>query len=587
MRKHLIFAALAAFGALIISSCEREKDIETYTAKADEVSLVLGGIATRSAEYSPVIRNNYDLGEEVEGVKLYLEEVVTEMGDLVDDTPETRGTPAYSQNVTQVHGTTFNGEIHGAGGRVAADGPFNIFGLSGGRNAWRRELGFDPWQKAGGDVTFFLHMPATQTGVTNLVASYAANSIEFDYATPAKAADQQDILFASRNLDFDTYVSEYKTNGGSPVLFRHALTGVKFAIGNNTTQAGARTPDDEIQTFITKVEIKGLKDKGHAKYVPAGTETNTDDTDEFSSASSFTWSNLSSTDLVFTQTYGDDNIVDFASGDGVNAPDSFYDGGANRNLNDNKASMTFWFIPQTVTDDLVVTVTLKVWNGIGGNMGEEQTLELEMGKLLKNSTTNAVWKAGQLRTFTLKPNVVDVDIDDDVDGFKKTNVVITNTGNVDAYIRANIVANWWGKTRTGDDGVALGYLGNADNTAPLSPLTFVDPWELDYDTLKDNYNGEFQELPGDDWVRADDGFFYYKNVVKPGEETGSKLFKEYELNTENGGIIPKIMYLSTTGGYLPFTNIRLVMDLTVQAVDATGLADYKAAWAAAGVTVTE
>ena len=582
MRKQIVLAAVAALGVLVCS-CEKEKDITITPVEKDAVSLVLGGVSTRSAEDLQMAeRYSFALEEEiVEGMKFSLEETLVEMGGLAP-VAETRGTPAYTENVVDLY-TDFNGVIYGENGVVATDGKFHqLTDVT--AKPWRRGLGFDPWEKAGGPVTFFVRMPGNAGGVTNLAYDYADNSIDFDYATPAKAEDQKDILFGSRNIDKDTYVREHETKGGAQVLFQHALTGVKFAIGNNSTEAGNRRPDGEVQTFITKVVITGLKDKGHAKFVYNGTEhTNTG---AHVSASSFTWTPGNST-ATFTSSYGENDIVDFVSGDDVNAGASFYEGGTENNLNKPDASKTFWFIPQTVTDDLVVTVTLKVWNGIAGNMGEEQTLVLEMGKMLKTSTTNAEWKAGQLRTFTLKPNVVDVDIDDDVDGFKKTNVVITNTGNVDAYIRANIVANWWGKTRTGDDGVALGYLGNADNTAPLSPLTFVDPWELDYDTLKDNYNGEFQELPGDDWVRADDGFFYYKNVVKPGKETGSKLFKEYELNTENGGIIPKIMYLSTTGGYLPFTNIRLVMDLTVQAVDATGMADYKAAWAAAGVTVTE
>ena len=144
MRKHLIFAALAAFGALIISSCEREKDITTPTPKDNEVSLVLAGVATRSAEMNaPVINNTYALGEVEEGLKLFLEETVTEMGDLVDDAAETRGTPVYKENVTDVLGNTFNGEVWGASSRVAADGPFNALAISGGRYTWRRELGFD------------------------------------------------------------------------------------------------------------------------------------------------------------------------------------------------------------------------------------------------------------------------------------------------------------------------------------------------------------------------------------------------------------------------------------------------------------
>lgn len=580
MRKHLIFAAVAAFGALIISSCQREKDVETYTVKSDEVSLVLGGIATRSEVAKPVIRTNYDLGEVIEGVKLSLEEVVTDMGALTDDVAETRGTPVYTQNVTDVHGTAFRGEVHGAAGRVAPEGSFEVINLSGGRKAWRRGVGYDVWKKANGPVTFFVHMPSMPVGMTNLVASYAANSIEFDYATPSTASEQEDILFGARNIDFDTYFSEYQSNGGASVLFRHALTGVKFAIGNNTTKAGNRTPDGEIQTFITKVEITGLKDKGHAKFVPdESEETNTDVADKFSSASSFTWTdgNTSPTrTTVWSQTFGDDDIQDYKSGDSVNAPESFYQGGADRNLNKADASLTFWFVPQDITADLEVTVTVKVW--AKDQMSTEKVLKLNMGELIlaQTNATNWTWKAGQLRTFTLKPNIVNVDIEDDVDGFIKKDVVITNTGNVDAYIRANIVANWMGTTDTGVEGVALGY------TTPTR-TAFVAPWVLDYPD-GDNYGGEFTNLPGSDWFYANDGYFYYMNPVAPGAPTGSPLFDKYTNTDDN---VPEIYYLSSTG-VKAFANVRMYMDLTVQAIEAKAeYADFRAAWAAAGVTVNQ
>ena len=597
MRKHLIFAALAAFGALIISSCEREKDITTPTPKDNEVSLVLAGVATRSAEMNaPVINNTYALGEVEEGLKLFLEETVTEMGDLVDDAAETRGTPVYKENVTDVLGNTFNGEVWGASSRVAADGPFNALAISGGRYTWRRELGFDLWDKAGGPVPFYLHMPSTPAGVSNLAVDNANKSIAFDYTTPETATEQQDILFASRTIDKDTYIQEYK-NGGASVLFRHALTGVKFAIGNNTTQTGNRTPNGEVQTFITKVEITGLLNAGHAVFVPTGTETTVDDKAEYSSAGSFTWTDGSMSptrETVYVQTYGDDDIQDFQSGDAVNAAESFYNGGANRNLNKADASLTFWFRPQEITNDLQVKVTLKIWSGDSAtgvdNNGwsKDKELVLNLGQIIKEqqtSTTNKEWKAGQLRTFTLKPNAVDVDIDDEVHGFIKNNVVIKNTGNVDAYIRAYIVANWWGTNDAGDDGLALGYPGN--ETAPYQPMTFITPWELDYPTRTDNYFGTFTGLPGSGWKKATDGFYYNVDPVAPGDATSTPLFVQYELKTSEHPA-PYIYYLSNTGGYKLFGNIRLVMDIPVQAIEAKDTyRSFEDAWkAATGETLT-
>lgn len=595
MRKHFILAAVAAIAALVCS-CEKEKDVETPAMNANEVSLVLNGIATRSAEMTTVETFTYPLGELEDGKKLFLDETVIEMGDLVDEGPATRGTPVYTENVQDVLGDAFKGVIYNASGVVAGDGAFNAFKLSS-KYCFRRELNFDLWKKTGGgDVTFFLRMPSNPAGVSNLAYDYAANSIEFDYTTPATAGEQQDILFASRTIDERTYLNEYK-NGGANVLFRHALTGVKFAIGNNNTQSGARTQNNgEVETFITKVEITGLLDAGHAVFVPTGTETTTDDKEEYSSAGSFTWTDGSMTTdrtTVYTQAFGEDDIQDFASGDAVNAGASFYLGGQNRNLNDRKASLTFWFRPQEITADLKVKVTVKTWSGdnqtgpLNNGWGKEQELELNMGELIlaQTKTTNKEWKAGQLRTFTLKPNIVDVDIDDEVSGFIKENVVIKNTGNVEAYIRAYIVANWWGTNDAGDDGLAMGYLGN--DTAPTNPLTFLTPWALDWSTKKDNYEGEFTGLPGSNWKKATNGFYYYTEPVDPGQATGSPLFTKYELVTSEHPV-PIIYYLSTTGGYKKFENIRLVMDIPVQAIEAKDtFRDFEEAWhAATGETLT-
>lgn len=561
MRKHLIFAALAAFGALIISSCEREKDIVVPATQSGEVSLVMSGISTRSAEVGmPVQTNVYDLGVAKNGERYTLEEYVTEMGALTDDVAETRGTPVYTQNVISVFGNAFEGEIHGAGGRVAAPGSFEVFPLSGGKNCWRRELGFDPWEKAGGDVTFFLHMPAAPAGLSNLVASYAANSIEFDYTTPDEASDQKDIVFASRNITKAQYEQEYK-NGGASVLFRHALTGVKFAIGNND-------PNETMQTYITKVVITGLKNSGHAKFVPAGTETNQDDTAEHSSAASFTWTPGTTTG-EYTQEFAKTDIQDFATGDAVNAPESFYNGGANRNLNKADASLTFWFIPQQITANLKMKVTFFVHDGVKNEDGDEVTLDLEMGKLIlaQTSTVNKEWKAGQLRTFTLKPDTVDVEIHDEVDGFEKTDVEIRNTGNVDAYIRALIVANWWGNAGS-ETVLATGYTSEA-HTA------FVPIWKRTSLT-GDNFGGVFENLPGTNWVLCTDGYFYYKNAVAPGDATASPLFLKYSLEES---AVPEIWYMD--GSMKQYNNVFLRMEIPVQAIEAKEGVNWDDAWAGA------
>lgn len=78
----------------------------------------------------------------------------------------------------------------------------------------------------------------------------------------------------------------------------------------------------------------------------------------------------------------------------------------------------------------------------------------------------------------------------------KSNVSIQNTGTTDAYIRAMIVANWC----------------TADNKVVK--------------TASPTYEG----LPGSDWVKHTDGFYYYTLPVAPNQTT-SMLFTKCEQGT--------------------------------------------------------
>lgn len=126
-----------------------------------------------------------------------------------------------------------------------------------------------------------------------------------------------------------------------------------------------------------------------------------------------------------------------------------------------------------------------------------------------------------VNTFT--PAEVTVYITDNVANNVKSNVVITNTGTTDAYIRARIVGNWV------DD--ETGYIVQAWNPAG---------------------DGEFSGLSGDGWILNGD-YYYYTIPVEPDTETETALFTSYEVkNTVEGA--------------------HLEMDILVQAVQATSAA---------------
>lgn len=91
---------------------------------------------------------------------------------------------------------------------------------------------------------------------------------------------------------------------------------------------------------------------------------------------------------------------------------------------------------------------------------------------------------------TFKPTQVSSYVDEVTNGTTKKDVRIQNTGNIDAYIRAAIVVNWADKD------------GNVYGTTPA---------ENDY-TMTLN-------LSDTGWQKGSDGYYYYANRVKPGEET--------------------------------------------------------------------
>ena len=533
MRKQFYLAALAAIGALTLYSCNEPGYTEEDIQAADSINLVLSDhVTTRSAESSEVRTYKYALGEDENGVRYSLVETVTSMEDeYLEEGPETKGTPIYTQNFQKFYGNNMVGAVYStSGASIASDGSFELINST--KNIWRRYFGFNPFETSD-PLTLVLHAPASPTGMSNLTLN-ASGDVEFDYTTPTTAAKQQDVLFAVRQLDEDTYKSEFSSKGGAEVLFRHALTGIKFAIGNNeTTSETGRTPSGKVETFITKVEFVGLKNKGHVVFSPTGTETNVDNPNEFSSAGSFTWTDVTGTNTTtkYTQTYSANNIQDYAKNDNVSGPDSFYAGGADRNLNDANASLTFWFIPQDMTDEVMLNVTFYVWDGSKKSSNMTLTLKLGTEILTRATGVNDHWAAGQLRTFKLVPTTVDVEITDKVEGKVKSNVVTKNTGNKDAYLRVVISGNW---------------INNAGQ--------IVAPWDMN--------QGTFAGLGGSGaWVEGDDGFWYYKQKVAPGEAPAVPIFTTY-----------------TAPSSLPSGATKLAMDIAVQAVDCAAGANWSAAW---------
>lgn len=82
-------------------------------------------------------------------------------------------------------------------------------------------------------------------------------------------------------------------------------------------------------------------------------------------------------------------------------------------------------------------------------------------------------------------------VTEDLNGKTKSNVKIQNTGTTNAWIRAKVVISWQDK-----DGNVYG---------SKSPYSGTD-YEIEYGSPND-------------WIKGNDGFYYYKNPVSPNDST--------------------------------------------------------------------
>ena len=615
MKNKLI--ALAVLGTAMLSSCVQEKSFDNITVGENEIAFVIGGSSTRSAEVMPVVTPgaSIELCKTDNGEAIYLEETIEEM----NASPATRGIPAYNTNLGKLYETmgVYAGGNFGDKNFERWDQYENPVDAP--ELGWRYRYNYSasPWPDKDTQVDFNFRMPATMNGVAFDATSHYT---VFDYTTPAAATDQQDILFAHTKLskrEHDTYLPK-----GAPVLMYHALTGVKFRNGH--------VNGSDTKTIIKKVEIFGLKDKGHCVV-----------TSDDNNVVTFTWTGQEKTRDSFSQVYSNpeyvvsagaanpDGTVDFTNPTPTDTEDENYiapgqpgyvadysgtswvSAAADHNLNDGDGSLTFWFVPQEITDEVTMKVTFVVKtpftpNGNGADVanlsGTDITLTLNFGKELnaqyKTASDKVFWGPGQLRTYSLKPLDVDVDIEDTMTGLVKSNVKIANTGNVPEYVRVLLLGNWYGweteaewnawKNAATEEAKAehepsilVGYKYQTQAAADAADedfYTMVDPWYrggYDHDgdgTYVDPY-GYFDNTftlgapqSGNKWIDASGGF-YYPDPIGPGTKLNAEteaLFRSYTITT-----IPDI-YIAT-----PTSNVRvkakgvhLVLTVSVQAIGA-------------------
>lgn len=554
MKKIYIVMAVIATAALV--SCEREKSFDDENLGENSVVFAIRSGSTRSAQVVSEAQQGIVIPLVAEnGSQFVLEETVTSLDQF---SPATKGTPAYTENLGTLYANDLNvwGDAGGFGTNATYVNmenelyPRKDTDLGSG---WRynHDYNGDPWPSEDGDVGFYLNMPAAPTGVS--ITGHTGGKFTFTYTSPSKAADQQDILFAYRVTNKAKYLENFHPNG-IPVLFNHALTAVKFRIGNDGTDITTN------KIKITKITFKNLVDKGTCTITPASEDNYKDNESTYSSATAASWTNPSSSGADITS----DTIsgtVEYKASD-KKFGESWY--GAEdvntQNLNDADATQTFWLVPQAF--DASSTVKLEIMYDINGTTGNKW--EIDFGKFLAGAT----WKAGELRTYTIKINDVNLKIEDTVSDTKKENIVITNTGNTAAFIRASIVGQW------------LDYKGRPvfGFTDLLYEFHAVESWYEDqFVKTAPGTHGKFTDLAGykgannplNGWYLCTDGYYYYEHPVEPTKVTGydnegtyvqQKLFTSYEVGTA-----PKVTISGVN------TNIHFSLEISTQAVSANKL----------------
>lgn len=604
-----LYIAIAVLAAAMLTSCVREKSFNDVTIGENDVVLSLQGApATRAADMGLIQKGaTISFKSDGDGNMFFLEETIEDLNSSW--APATKGTPAYTENVGVLYKNNLGVYAAGKFGDATYESmDTERYPRKGGEygtgDGWRyhHDYDSDPWPNETDAVDFYFRMPADmdQHGVTFGESAYSNGAISFSYTSPTDASDQQDIIFAARPIS----KAEYKgaLPNGVPVLFNHALTGVKFAISNYSKA-------DTIS--IKSISFSGLIGTGSCTVTPSSETNYTDVKDNHSSAARgvVAWSDTS---VVENAVYSSGEFaapVSYESGSFANSgkyPDSFKGAGAamTANLNDADATQTFWFIPQAMKDGIQVTIKYTYGSK------EVRTGVLDFGKELAKN--NVVWKAGQLRTYTIRVDEVNVKIEDtvtlqgsDSDSYKnstKNSVVISNTGNTDVYIRAAIVGQW-----LDENGNPV--FGFTDYTA--GRVVLVDSWYQDQFGEDGHQNhGTFSGLVGykgtssesDWWVKGGDGYYYFKYVVPAGNaipDAGAKYLhvtSSTSTPAEKTGADP--LFTSYTLGDAPSVtvagkkkSIYFELEVVSQAISAKksdgSYYTMSDAWKEAGVTVTE
>lgn len=546
------FSGLALLTAVIaLTACNDDIRGGGNALSKNKITFTLGGSeSTKTRSEAAPLSFALD-GQVIDGKAVCLEQEVTVMDEpVMDDAMGTRGTPVFTENFKDVFGSfTAAAVYNGTTRRTDLQGEFAWESNDGSVPTYSKQYSDNQQWPESGTLLYFLQAPVSMpAGIETLTYDTTTGATTFTVGSsyPKNAIDQKDILFTSKEIEVPEGGIDNEVHR---ILFYHVFSGVKFKLKEDGVNG-------VYITAIKSVKFTNLISQGTCTVTPSY------DGDEFNQSNANAGTEKSATQSVwtyaatpargeFSQTFTtDEQGVDLTTdASGYNYPNSFTGATANKgkNLNNAKATKTFYLIPQTLTDDVMLTITYTYSDGV---TTAEGTATIPFGTKTKTNSGYLKWEAGKLYTYTLSiGDKVDVDIDDVVTASNntKSNLTITNTASATSYMRVAVIGNW--------------VYDGTDATVPIA----ITPTGSEFITcVDDQYNKT-------DWFKSGD-YYYYKHPVPGGKtiKSDNTLFKTLNLNS---------MYTT----YKPYDDCYLDVTICVQAVRATQAAT---AWGVSGFDTT-
>ena len=173
-----------------------------------------------------------------------------------------------------------------------------------------------------------------------------------------------------------------------------------------------------------------------------------------------------------------------------------------------------------------------------------------------------------------------------MNGMVKSGLHVTNTGNVDEYVRMMLIGNWYGwlpseDPATDEPTILVGYQHQTGDE-------MVEAWYREDPTFSTGFDSSFTggKPSGDnEWIFGTGSYFYYPDAIGASDKLSATtaLFPTYTLNST---WVPEIWIPVPEGGRRQAQGVHLIMECVIQAIgtkDASGqpYADCWAAWSAA------